>query len=290
MNIDKSDRHMKSNLTFCISTYNNLPYLKLAIDSVRKYSYYKDAPFIIHAENCDDGTNEWLFENRDKHNLTLLIEPETSQVRGIGGGMNVCADHVTTKYILFLHSDMVVSENWDKYLVEYAEANPRTWVDSFRIEPDIFNSPPARKATIVVPNESFGEFHHNFKNTLFQQYAQELSELNPDTIIPVVQGVSGLIEKVIWDEIGGNDPQFAPASWEDLDLFYRMQLLNVNYASTAASVVYHFAARGSHFLNDDLTKTSDRQKLAEAENIHKWISKWKTLPIFNEYGMIVGLQ
>lgn len=50
-------------ITFCISTYNNLEYLKIAIDSVRKNSYFKDAPFIIHAENCTDGTDEWLKEN-----------------------------------------------------------------------------------------------------------------------------------------------------------------------------------------------------------------------------------
>ena len=47
-------------LSFCISTYNNLEYLKLAVESVRKNSYFKEAPFIIHAENCDDGTDEWL--------------------------------------------------------------------------------------------------------------------------------------------------------------------------------------------------------------------------------------
>ena len=104
-------------LTFCISTWNNLPYLKLAIESVRKNSYFKDAPFIIHAENCTDGTNEWLFENRDKYNLTLLVEPENMKVRGIGGGMNVCADHVKTEYICFLHSDFYVTKDWDKALL-----------------------------------------------------------------------------------------------------------------------------------------------------------------------------
>ena len=47
-------------ITFCISTFNNLEYLKIAIDSVRSNSHYNDAPFIIHAENCEDGTDEWL--------------------------------------------------------------------------------------------------------------------------------------------------------------------------------------------------------------------------------------
>ena len=68
-------------ITFCISTYNNLNYLKLAIDSVRKNSYYKESSFIIHAENCTDGTNEWLEENKIKYDLTLLIEPNNDVVR-----------------------------------------------------------------------------------------------------------------------------------------------------------------------------------------------------------------
>ena len=61
-------------ITFCISTFNNLPYLKIAIDSVRKNSHYKDAPFIIHAENCNDGTDKWLIENKDKYELDVYID------------------------------------------------------------------------------------------------------------------------------------------------------------------------------------------------------------------------
>ena len=51
-------------MTFCISTYNNNNYLQLAIKSVRNNSYFKDAPFVIYAENCNDGTNEWLKESK----------------------------------------------------------------------------------------------------------------------------------------------------------------------------------------------------------------------------------
>ena len=60
-------------ITFCISTYNNLPYLELAIQSVREHSYWKNAPFIIHAENCDDGTDEWLEQNAPQYSLEYYI-------------------------------------------------------------------------------------------------------------------------------------------------------------------------------------------------------------------------
>ena len=47
-------------ITTCISTNNNIDYLKLAIKSVRQNAYYEDMPIIIHTENCTDGTDKWL--------------------------------------------------------------------------------------------------------------------------------------------------------------------------------------------------------------------------------------
>ena len=280
---------MNSIVTFCISTYNNLNYLKIAIESVRKNSYYKDSPFIIHAENCNDGTDEWLKENSKKYDLEYYIDKNDIPI-GIGGGMNFCAELVKTKYICFLHSDFYVTKNWDKSLIDCAEQTPRTWVDSFRVEPDIFGTPAARKATVVVPKQSFGELHSNFNTERFDIYAKEFVELNAEIKFPVVQGVSGVIEKCIWDEIGGNDPLFAPASYDDLDLFLRMQKINVNYVSIGTSMIYHFGARGSHFPNDNFTNSSSRQKQSEQKNINIWLNKWKGIPVYNEYGMIIGVK
>jgi glycosyltransferase involved in cell wall biosynthesis len=201
-----------SPITFCISTYNNLPYLKLAIESVRKNSYFKDAPFIIHAENCTDGTNEWLLENQDAYKLTLLIEPETIQVRGIGGGMNVCADHVETEYIMFLHSDFYVSENWDiECLQEHEKYQAPTWVFSYRVEPDMFGNGQSRPGTIIVPKDIFGAYHDDFDAIAFEGWAKEFTKDN-NIKIQKTEGVSGLIKKKDWDRIGGNDPQFSPTS------------------------------------------------------------------------------
>jgi len=277
-----------SPFTFCISTWNNLPYLKLAIESVRKNSYYKDAPFIIHAENCTDGTNEWLSENRDKYNLTLLIEPNNEVVRGIGGGMNICAEHVKSEYIMFLHSDFYVTRNWDKALLDIHEKYPneKLWVNSYRVEPNMFNNPESRPGTLIVPKDTFGAYFNDFNSNYFETWAVEFVKLNSGIEIPKGEGVSGLVKKSVWDEVGGNDPLFAPASWEDIDLFLRMEQHGVRFILPTSSIVWHFGARGSHRLEENNGQSSERQKRCEAENIKKWISKWGKLPIFDEYGMI----
>lgn len=276
-------------ITHCISTYNNLPYLKIAIESVRKNSYFKNVPFIIHAENCTDGTDKWLEENSDRYNLEYYIDKNKVPL-GIGGGMNFCADRVKTKYINFLHSDFYVTKDWDLELLNIHEkySNQKLWVNSFRIEPNMFNSPD-RPGTALVPPSSFGGYYHDFDANKLEAWATELKDIN-DLEIPKGEGVSGLVLKEVWDEVGGNDPLFAPASWDDMDLFLRMLQAGVKFIMPTKSVVWHFGARGSHRLEENNGQSSERQRKAEIENQRKWLKKWKSFPKFDEYHMICGLQ
>jgi glycosyltransferase involved in cell wall biosynthesis len=277
-------------LTFCISTYNNLDYLKIAIDSVRTNSYYKDAPFIIHAENCTDGTNEWLSEHKQKYNLEYYIDINDSP-KGIGGGMNFCADKVTTEYIMFLHSDFYVTKNWDLPLFELFNKYPneRLWVNSWRVEPEMFPGSVTTYGNIVVNKELFGEYYNNFNSNLFDKWTSEFTNDN-DIEIPRGLGVSCLIRKSDWDAIGGNDPQFAPTSWDDHDLFLRMHEAKFKFITTSKSLIYHFGARGSHRLEENNNKSSDRQLLAEQRNAQKFYNKWGGMPLFDNYGQIIGIR
>lgn len=278
---------MNSPLTFCISTYNNLNYLKLAVESVRKNSYFKNSPLIIHAENCTDGTNEWLQNN--KYNIEYYIETNNLPV-GIGGGMNFCANKVKTKYIMFLHSDFYVAREWDIACLEEIQKHEEpTWVFSHRVEPDMFGGGKNRPGTVIIPKRAMGAYYYDFDATLFEGWADEFIKTNTFTI-PKAEGVSGLISKENWDNIGGNDSIFAPTSWEDMDLFLRMKNANYKFVLTSKSLVWHFGARGSHRLEENNNKTSERQRKAEIDNAKRFHDKWNGMPVFDEYGMICGIQ
>jgi len=278
-----------SPITFCISTYNNLPYLKLAIQSVRKNSFFKDATFIIHAENCTDGTNEWLYSNISEYGLQVHIE-QNETPKGIGGGMNFCASKVETEYIMFLHSDFYVTKDWDlACLEEIKKHRLPAWVFSHRVEPDMFNNPTSRPGTVIVPKDVFGAYHNDFDAESFEQWAEEFSSLN-DFTVKKAEGVSGLISKYDWDRIGGNDSVFAPTSWEDMDLFLRMVYRGYQFVLTSKSVVWHFGARGSHRLEENGGKSDNRQRIAEEENRNKFYKKWGGYPTFDSNGMINGIH
>ncbi len=291
---------IKSPITFCIGCCNNLNYLKLAVHSVRTYSHFKDAPLIIFAENCTDGTYEWLAQNTEKYNLSWFNEDNTEEnTKGIGGGMNECAKRVETEYIMFLHADMFVSKDWDLNCLKVFEKYDNLptsllsssgvmplWVSSQRFQPNCFNEND-RPGTSFFSYEHFGYKADNFDEPFFIDYAEEFSKLNPDVEVNKGEGVSGLVRKCDWDWIGGNDPIYAPAYWEDTDLFIRMQLAGFKFIMTTNSVVFHFGSRSdkSNFPDDTIVR-SERSKMYEQNGAQKFFKKWGFWPVHNEHQFV----
>ena len=273
-------------ITFTVSTYNNLEYLKWCIKSVRENAYFKEAPFIVHAENCTDGTNEWIEQVKDQYNLETYIEPKVEPDRGIGGGMNFCADKVKTKYIIFLQSDFYVARDFDLELLNEIEKHKGRYViSSWRVQPNVFND-DVRAGTIFLHTGMMGAYADNFRTEQFLAYAKNVASQN-DIQIRRGEGAGGyIIKKEDWDYIGGNDSIYAPTSWEDMDLFIRMQNEGFEFLQTTKSIIWHFAGRGSHRLEENNGMSSERQRMAEYRNATKFLNKWGQMPKFDEYSFI----
>ena len=280
---------MKHKITTCISSNNNLEYLKLAVKSVRQNSYYNDMPIVVYAENCTDGTNEWLKDNN--YDLEYYIESNKIE-KGIGGGMDFCVNKSKTEFVNIIHSDMWVAPDQDIELLKLYEGldpNIKLIASSFRVQPKIFpNDPDYRPGTIFVPVEEFGGFHHNFNTEWFDQWVKEFCN-NNEVSVRKGGGAGFFCRKKDYEYIGGNDPLFAPASYDDMDLFIRMQLEGFEFKMISKSCVYHFGARGSHFRDeakDNFQMKSSRQKISENNNVGKFIKKWGKLPENDDIGFV----
>ena len=271
-------------ITSVIPTHNNLPFLKLTVKSVKKNCYYNDMPIFIFAENCTDGTNEWLTKNADELGIEYYIETDNVEQRGIGGGIDYCVSKVKTEFVNILHSDFWVAPNQDIELLKLFDEfpNDRLIASSFRIQPNIFpNDPEYRPGTVFVPKDAFGAYDDDFESDSFDHWAQALMDDNDDRVRKA--GGAGYfcrVEDHIW--IGGNDPRFEPMYWEDKDLFMRMQMEGYKFIMTSKSVVWHFTSRTSRF--PDGTKELDNNKrpphLVEWERraTQRFIEKWGRLP------------
>ena len=274
------------NYTWVINTHKNLPYLKLAIESIR--SNLNDyAPIVVYVEN-DKETADWLYSRSDIHSIVEYNDVP----KGIGGGVNEAMKHVKTEYFNLIHSDMYVGKNYSKALIECYQATELDvgvpyFVSATRIEPNIFGPyQTSRPGTIVVPKEAFGEFHHNFDGAEFWNWSEDFAKSNPPQFHRKLEGVSyfGKVEDFL--KTGGNDPLFAPASYEDHDLTIRMMCMGYEFVTTNQAVVYHFGARGSIFRDDNLSIRHPRQIKAEQDNQTKWMKKWGEMFTEDEVGFI----
>ena len=202
--------------------------------------------------------------------------------------MDFCVNKAQTEFINIIHSDMWVAPNQDLELLKLydnIDKDTRLVASSFRIQPKIFpNDPDYRPGTVFVPINEFGAYHNDFDSNYFDKWATEFSS-NNSINVRKGGGAGFFCKKRDYEWIGGNDPLFAPASWEDMDLFIRMQLEGYEFKMTSKSIVYHFSARGSHFRDeakDNFNQKSQRQQTAEQTNAQKFAIKWGRLPDHDE--------
>lgn len=279
---------MSTLLSWCISTHNNLDYLKLAVASIERNGFYKDAPIIVHAENCTDGTDEWL---ATQNRVTALIDHHNNDPKGIGGGANEAISHVKTPLFSLIHSDMVISKHYDGPLVEEINANSLVPLvaGAWRLEPNVWKQPDRLGTTMAPPNttEGFGLYHHDFDMVSFENWADEFVK-QPTIRFRKVEGVSYVMRKDAWDYVGGNCMWSRPSSFDDHDLSARWQCEGYEFVVTSKAVVWHFGSRGSIFMgqSNQLTGRSQRQIECEERNIRRWLDIWGELPQYDDVGFI----
>jgi len=284
-----------SNITTCIGTYNSLPFLKLAVHSIRKNEYFSDSPLIVFADGCTDGTDEWLRDNANQYNITMIIEPRCTDSSN-GYGMNRCAYEVNTEFINFIHADMYCAKNFDLHLfnrIKSYDENDRALVSSYRIQPNIFHNgkEPDRPGTVMCSPNEFGVYPNEFNEEKFDKTAKEFAEHYHDLSFPKAEGCSFIIRKRDWDFVGGNDLIFKPNGYDDMDLFLRMRQLDYKYETISSSVVYHFAGRGGNgFFGNGIDKRSTSNADGELKSARAFYEKWNGMPIFDEYGMVCGIS
>ena len=90
---------MSTSFSILIPTWNNLPYLRLCIESLRKNSDFRHQ-IIVMVNEGSDGSLEWVSCQPD---LELI---HSSENIGICYGLNVCRLRITTPYVVYANDDM----------------------------------------------------------------------------------------------------------------------------------------------------------------------------------------
>ena len=205
-----------------IPSFNNLKYLKICINSLKKNSNFKN-DIIVHINDGSDGSLEFVKHN----NINFTF---TKKNVGLCTAVNTAAKLASTEYILYSHDDMYFCPSWDLVLKD--ELN--------KINTKLFYF----SASMIEKDSGHIIFDCGSSDKDFDE--QKLLENFKDLKCKDFQGshwAPHLIHKEIWNKIGGFSEEFNPGIGSDPDL--NMKLWNEGvriFKGLSQFKVYHFGS------------------------------------------------
>ena len=223
-----------------IPTFNNLAYLRLCIESLKKNSKYNHQ-IIPHVNVGDDGTTNYL------QNIGLDYT-YTKYNAGICEGMNSAAKKARYEYILYSHDDFYFCPGWDMELKNEVD---KIGHKNFYISGTMIGTSGEYSLDCGDNINNFNErkLLDNFKKLNFYDF-------QGSTWAP------HLIHKDLWNKVGGFSEEFYPGTGSDPDLNMKLWKENVRiFKGLGKCLVFHFGSVVSRRDNkDDKIKTESGNK------------------------------
>ena len=217
-----------NSLAIVIPTWNNLPYLKLCIESIRKNSTCKNE-IVVHVNEGTDGTKEFLIANQIPftHSDTNI---------GICRALNQAVAISHSPLICYLNDDMYCLPNWDAVLLEKVKS----------LDTNLFMI----SATMIEPKgknpccsiKDFGDSIETFREGDLLQNFKDLQ-------IPDWYGSCwppNIMHREIWNKVGGMSEEFSPGMSSDNDLAMKFWMAGCRiFLGLGNSMVYHFQCKST---------------------------------------------
>ncbi len=231
-----------------IPTFNNLTYLKLCINSLKKNSKYNHQ-IIPHVNIGNDGTIDYL----KQENINFSYTKYNS---GICEGINKAAKLANSDYFLYAHDDFYFSPDWDEILYKEVKKIGHnnfylsgTMMHEGQINFDCGNSP-----------SEFNEkkFLDEYKN--FNFYDFQGSTWAPS-----------LVHRSIWNKVGGLSEEYFPGTGSDPDFNFKLWRIGIRiFKGINNFKVYHF---GSIVLRKKLNELNVNNKYG-SRGAKLFLLKW----------------
>lgn len=229
-NIEKKLAAKNENAKFSIiiPTWNNLPFLKVLVESIRKNSSFAHQ-LILHINDGTDGTLEWAISQPD-----ICFTRSIDNI-GICKAMNLAAAQAYTEYILYINDDMYVCPQWDQFLWDDIASIGHKF---FFISATMIEYFDTQNPCVVVAN--YGNTIESFNEAkLLAEYSQlHKNDWSGSTWPP------NIVHKDLWDMVGGYSVEYSPGMYSDPDFSRKLWYLGVRYfKGVGKSKVYHFGSK-----------------------------------------------
>ena len=228
-----------------IPTWNNLAYLQLCIESIRKNSIHSHQ-IIVHVNEGTDGTLKWIQSQQD------IDYSHSSKNIGVCYPLNIGRSLSTTDYIVYVNDDMYLCPGWDEALLQeiHAVGHTNFFFSSTAIEPIASSN--------CVIEKNYGTTIENFREAeLLKEYSTlPMKDWQGATWPP------NIVHRELWDLVGGYSVEFSPGMYSDPDFSMKLWQAGVRlFKGVSKSRAYHFGSKST-------------KRVVKNKGYYTFISKW----------------
>ena len=209
-------------VSIIIPTYNNLNYLKISIESIKKNSIYSHE-IIVHVNENKDNTINYLKNEKIKYTFS-------KENIGLCSSVNLAVKESSTNFILYSHDDMYFLPGWDICLEsELSKISNKLFYFSGSM---IQSNGAHYKLNCGNNYENFDEKYllENYKNINIKDHQG-------------THWAPHLIHREIWNQVNGFSEEFNPGDGSDSDLNMKLWKIGVRlFKGLNDFKVFHFGS------------------------------------------------
>lgn len=212
-----------------IPTWNNLDYLRLCVNSIRKNSAYRHQ-IIIHVNDGQDGSREWV----KAQGLEATFSDDNIGICYAVNQLGALAKH---DYVVYLNDDMYCCPGWDTQLLARVQT---LGTDLFMLSGTMVE--PTESGNPCVVHADFGKDVAHFNEEALLQALPQLKRKDwlgatwPPTVV----------HRRVWHMVGGYSTELTPGMSSDNDLSMKMWQAGCRiFLGVGDALVYHFQCRST---------------------------------------------
>lgn len=216
-------------LSIVIPTWNNLAFVKLCVDSIRRNSAYTHQ-VILHVNDGSDGTLQWAKDSKIDHTWS-------AENAGICKAVNEAAGLATHDYIVYMNDDMYVCPGWDSAI---ADEISKVGTDCFMLSSTMIE--PVASGNPCVINRDYGQTVETFSEL------QLLRDCNTFTKADWMGATwpPTIVHRRYWLITGGYSIELSPGVSSDDDFAMKMWYAGCRiFKGIGNSRVYHFQSKST---------------------------------------------
>lgn len=210
--------------TILILTYNTLDKTKQCISSIKSTT---EIPYkiLVIDNGSTDGTIEYLRKDGE------IFHIENSQNLGFATGFNIGLAMIDTPYFVISNSDVVMTENWLKRMIEHLSEDPQLMA----VGP---------KSNYVSGPQIVKDCDYKSANDLVE-YAKKFasSSIEPITYFKRLVFFCTVFRKEVLEKIGFLDEIFEVGNFEDDDYCMRIHKKGYKTAIDNTVFIHHYGSQ-----------------------------------------------